>query len=308
MKLYNHYYKIHNNSKLIILMDEEITNDNNMQLLLDDLKALSSKTNIEYIIKSRIKNNIELTDDDLKSDNKKKLILFNKKWLLWEDWYRINSIDIASKKYQERVNDILKNNNDATLNGFLLKAKTLIKSWKIDRAHIIPFKSKNLIYELLSIDWVGTIIGKWFWKPEIRQGEKKDILIIKSLLDSNIKKGFLKPRNISYLRSAYQNFYVAYIDNIPVWCVEIIPINQNIIELGALSIIENFLSYKIWLWLIQFVENYANKNKKILISVTNNPKLQEIYLNNNYILDETWKYLFRSIKSPGKNLYYKECS
>jgi SHS2 domain-containing protein len=60
-------------------MDEEITNDNNMQLLLDDLKALSSKTNIEYIIKSRIKNNIELTDDDLKSDNKKKLILFNKK-------------------------------------------------------------------------------------------------------------------------------------------------------------------------------------------------------------------------------------
>ncbi|MBP8017134.1 hypothetical protein KAZ01_03950 [Candidatus Gracilibacteria bacterium] len=300
MQLYKHYYKIHENTKMIIFMDKEITSEKNIQFLLEDLMVLNS-IKVEYIIKPGIENDINLTNEDLDGTKKKKMIYFNKKGLLENNGSRVNSIDVVSLGYEEKINKILSNNDNETVKHFLSEAKKLILNGKIDRAHIIPFKSKNLLYELLSIDGVGTIIGSKFGEPEIKGIDSKDIPVVKSLLDANIKKGFLKPRNENYLQANYKNFYIAYVDQIPVGCVEIIPINENTVELGALSVIENFLCYKIGVRLTQFVEFYAKNNKKIVISVTNNPKLEKIYLSNGYSLDTEGKYSFRSENHPEKN-------
>lgn len=305
IKLYKQYDKIHTNSKLVIMLDKEVTTEKNTKILVDELMQLT-KINIDFLIKFDCTEGTYLDPKDLEWEYiKKKLIYIDSKWLLNNSWERVNSLDIQSSCYKEKIQEILGIPWNEKFKSFIKEAENNINNWNIDRVHIIPFWGWNLINELYSIDWVWTIIWKWFWNPEISWAKLEDVQIIKWLLDINSKLGFLKSRSIEYISNNYNNFIIAYVDSIPVWCVEIIPINDNTVELWALSVVPNYLSHKIWLKLIKFVEDYAESRNKTIISVTDSPKLEKIYENNWYILDFEWKYEFRIQKSPGKKLYYK---
>jgi hypothetical protein len=64
MKLYKHYDEIHKNSKMILLMDKNVTTAENLTLLMNDLQKLV-KINVEYLIKFAIESNVTITNEDL---------------------------------------------------------------------------------------------------------------------------------------------------------------------------------------------------------------------------------------------------
>lgn len=174
-----------------------------------------------------------------------------------------------------------------------------IESGHVSRVHILPADVKSTIKsELFSLDGTWTLIWNDFSNPEILPSEEEHIWIIHWILQWNIQKGFLKERDKEYIESNRGNFFIATIDGIPVWCVEVKKVNDQTLELWALSVTHSFLSFKIWLALINFVESHAMREGKNLISLTNNEKLQSIYLKRWYRLASRGKYKNRRVQSP----------
>lgn len=332
MKLYiDHYSEIHRGKTMSFAVREWILRDHH-SFIVDDLKFLTRKWidvilfhniwvnrwNSRFIqenIVSKLPEKVDIRripwSKDLYEEvlatkqEVDKLIILERQFLVWENWDKINTI--STNKLQHAIDD-----ND--IHGLwiwninfredLLKICKSIELWNIRRVHVLPWWRKHAIkHELFSLEWTGTLIWNDFWKPSISDWSDFDEDIISWLLETHKWNEFLKPRKKEYISENISNFRVATIDGIPVWCVEIIEINEGTIELWALSVAKSFLSLKVWLALVKYVQEYGNVNWKDIISLTNNIKLQKIYERMWFIEDKEWIYKERAQKSPGVNLY-----
>ncbi len=333
MKIHKYYEKIHYWKTIAFVAKEWILRDN-IDFIVKDLKYLT-KIWINIILYHNIQNNkwnnkflkenitdkvslklvrissnkdfySQILDTKLKID---KLIFLEKQYLLSKDKKKINTIrvsDIIEKSWNKDIKPTDLDIANINFLNHILKIFNSIISWNINRVHILPWWEKNAIKnELLSIEWVWTLIWYSFWKPDIKKAFKWSENIIFWILTNHKNNNFIKPRSLSYIKDNIENFYIAYIDGIAVWCVEKIDINNYTIELWALAVIENFLDFKIWKSLIWMIENIAEKDKKVLISLTNNPKLKCIYKKRWFKKDNNWLFKERSEKSPWVELYYK---
>jgi len=236
-----------------------------------------------------------------------KLIILERQYLIWEKGDKINTI--STNKLQT---ELAENNAEwlwianVNIRRALLKICQAVENSHIHRVHILPWGRKNAIkHELFSLEWVWTLIWNDFWNPEIRNAWEQDEHIIKWILESHKKNKFLKPRSKEYISRHISQFKIAYIDGIPVGCMEIIQEDEKTIELWALTVIHSFLSLKIWVALIQYIQSYARKYGFGIISLTNNEKLQGIYVKFWFekYNDSPW-FEERKKRSPWVSLFY----
>ena len=332
MKLYiDHYTGIYSWKKMAFAVREWILREYH-SLIVDDLKFLTRKW-IEVILyhniwinrwnKRFIQENIVQKlpsivgieriswDKDLYAEilnikqDVDKLIILERQFLYWEDWKKINTISTNKLEGALLENDINRlwiwNIN---FRQDLLTICKSIEEENIHRVHILPAWKKHAIKnELFSLEGSWTLIGNDFGNPEIVPAQGWDEDILTWILSTNWKSKFLKPRTKEYIIDNISHFRIAKVDNIPVWCMEIIPINSDTIELWALAVIKGFLSFKIWFTLVDFAEKYASKNRLDIISLTNNPKLESIYKWRWFREDTENLYWERSKKSPWVKLF-----
>ncbi len=193
---------------------------------------------------------------------------------------------------------------DTRLRSALALMAQAVMNNEINRIHILRANRRNGIKEeLFTLEGVGTMI-EWNFKPEIGDALESDITALFLLLSAHKYSGQLKPRSMDYLRQHWGRFKVARIDNVPVGCVEMIPINKDTIELGGIAVNLDFMDYRIGKRLIEEVESFAYLQSKNVIAVTNNPKLGGMFEARWYIRAE---HLFsdRIAQSPWKKLYLK---
>lgn len=254
----------------------------------------------------RVPQNLDLYNEILSLKQEvDKLIILERQFLIWDNWDKINTISTNKLKSVIEDNDIhwlwIKNIN---FRRDLLQICKAIEIENIHRVHVLPWWKKHAIkHELFSLEWSWTLIWNDFWKPDIINPKSWDENIVLGVLDSNKWNKYLKYRSKKYVIENIWDFKVATIDDIPVWCVEIIELDDNTIELWALAVISTFLSLKIWLSLVEYVEEYAYLEWKDIISLTNNIKLQWIYKRMWFEQDSEWLYNQRSNESPWVELF-----
>ncbi len=187
--------------------------------------------------------------------------------------------------------------------ALILMAQSVVKNG-IDRIHILRANRRNGIKEeLFTLEGVGTMI-EWNFKPEIGDASETDVTTLFSLLSAHKYSGQLKPRSMDYLREYWGRFKVAKIDDVAVGCVEMIPIDNDTIELWGIAVNLDFMDYRIGKRLIEEVELFAYCQSKNIIAVTNNPKLGGMFEARWYIRAEHI-FLDRIAQSPWKKLYLK---
>lgn len=187
--------------------------------------------------------------------------------------------------------------------ALLLMAQAVTKN-EIDRIHILRANRKNGIKEeLFTLEGAWTMIEGNF-KPEIDDTREWDITILFALLSAHKYSGQLKPRSMEYLAQHWGRFKVARVDDIPVGCVEVIPIDDNTLELWGIAVNLDFMDFRIWKRLIEEVEAYAYLQNKNVIAISNNSKLWWMLESRGYIQAD---HIFpdRISQSPWKKLYLK---
>ena len=105
-------------------------------------------------------------------------------------------------------------------------------------------QSKSLRNELLSMEGVGTLITE-FINTNFLHCTKNDTHLILNLLKPYVKLGNVLPRNYDYIQKKIDNFFKVTIDGILAGCVEIIRLNDDIVELGALVSVGRFLEHRV---------------------------------------------------------------
>ena len=116
----------------------------------------------------------------------------------------------------------------------------------------------------------------------------------------------LKPLPDGYTEYV-QEFYTAWVQDIMVGCIRVFPPSSypETIELGSFVIAKYTRWYGISCPLIHFVEDVAKYVGKILISVTDNPKLEAKYQKLGWTRAHE-QYPKRAIESPMKRLWVKK--
>lgn len=187
-----------------------------------------------------------------------------------------------------------------------LMAGTVLEWW-IDRIHIVSVhKKEGLKDELFTLEWVGTLIERNF-APEIGEAKQQDVNTLFALLASHKYDGQLKPRSKEYLEENWSRFLVARVDGIPVGCVEIIPVDTEILELWWIAVNMEFHDFRIGRKLVEAVEEYAYLQNKDIITITNNPKFG-VMVESRWFERAESLFLERSQKSSGKRIYFKSIS
>lgn len=133
-----------------------------------------------------------------------------------------------------------------------------------------------------------------------------DISDIYALQQKYKNSKYFKTRSFKYIQDNIKYFIVSKMNEILVWCAEIKKLDKETLELAAFVVecdISRSQKRKIALKLVDFAQDYANWSSKILISLTNNEKLQDLY----YF--KWWKeldkvlYQERREESPGVMLF-----
>lgn len=235
---------------------------------------------------------------------KNKLIFLEKNYIEYPEGWRLNIIAAGEWNILSRytIEQLIKN---VWFRVSVAMMQDAVKNGQISRIHILRAGEKNAIKnELLSLDGSGTLIENNF-RPEIHTANEWDIETIYHLFQSLKKSWQLKSRSRWYITRHIQRFIVAEIDTIPLWCVEIIPIDSTTIELGGLAVNAYFMNFKVGKRLIESVEEYAYVQSKNVISITGNQKLATILEARWYTRAEEF-FLERANESPGKMLYFRK--
>jgi len=234
-----------------------------------------------------------------------KLIFLERKCLVSREGQRINSLTTQNIRQNiSSYSDLIANTN---FKAVLERICHKIEQNKYNRVHILPAGKHTIRNELFTIEGSGTLLANNFTEEFVMAGSDEEIRVISGILDLYKREGFLKSRSEEQIRRNRDNFYVAKIDGIVVGCVEKIEIDGETIELGALAISTKFLNQRVGVFTINaFMEEMAKKGYSKFISMTNNPKLEKLYLTLGFTEQNLSRYQARQEKSPGTKMFLKE--
>ena len=120
------------------------------------------------------------------------------------------------------------------------------------------------------------------------------------------KAGFLKPRSKNYVDEHRNNFYVTEIDAIIVGCVEQKIVDDRTIELGALAISTRFRNQRIGVYTVNaFIESMGDLGYSRFISLTLNPRLQQLFSQIGFVQKSMDEYSKRQAQSPEVSMFVK---
>ncbi len=239
------------------------------------------------------------------SDTISKLIFLERRPLIDKHGNKINTL--TTRRVRESLADfgdfIANVNFRNTMNRICEK----IEAGVCERVHILPAGKNTIKHELFTVEGTGSMIANNFTEEFRRVVTDDEAAIVYRILASYKRGGFLKPRNKEYLRRNRECFFVTAIDGIVVGCVEQKIVDEQTVELGALAISTRFRNQRVGVYMVNaFIHTMLAEGYGRFISLTRNPRLQELFRQLGFVEGSRSEYRQRQSESPGVALFFKE--
>ena len=232
-----------------------------------------------------------------------KVIFLERRYLIDDKGNKINAITTSrARETLADVGDLIANVN---FKGALARICEKIEAGQCDRAHILPAGKHTIKYELFTVEGSGTLIANNFEETFRQVRTDDDVAIVHRILTMYKRSGFLKPRSKSYLSNNRQYFFVTAIDGIVVGCIEQKIIDAETVELGALAISTRFRNQRVGVHTVKsFMQLMREKGYTRFISLTNNPRLKELYFQLGFVQESRPEYQARQDQSPDVEMFF----
>lgn len=236
-----------------------------------------------------------------------KLIFLERRYLLDRKGYKINTLTTSRIRQSfEEFSDFIANVNFRNAINCICEN---IEAGRCERIHILPAGKNSIKHELFTLEGSGTMIANNFvevFRP-IRSDD--DVAAVNRILSMYKKAGFLKPRSKNYVDINRSRFFVTSIDGIIVGCVEQKFVDGQTVELGALAISTRFRSQQIGLYTVSaFIQEMGKAGYSRFISLTKNPRLQELLQRLGFSKETRSEYAKRQGDSPDVPMFFKRLS
>jgi amino-acid N-acetyltransferase len=237
-------------------------------------------------------------------DTMAKLIFLERRYLIDKKGNKINAL--TTTRLRESLADfgdfIANVNFRDTMNRICEK----IEKGACERVHILPAGKDTIKHELFTVEGTGTMIANNFTEEFRRVQTDEEVAIVYRILTSYKRAGFLKPRSREYLSRNRQHFFVTAIDGIVVGCVEQKIVDSETVELGALAISTRFRNQRVGVYTVTaFLHEMLAEGYSRFISLTGNPRLQELLRQLAFVQESRSEYQRRQSESPGVPMFYR---
>jgi len=234
-----------------------------------------------------------------------KIVFLERTYIVDQQGNRINSM--TTDKVRQRIHtysDLISNDNLKRVMNLIC---TKIEAGEVERVHILPAGKNKIKTELFSIEGTGTLIANNFNEVFLKLETDDEIDVIAGILKSYRGEGYLKPRTKLYIQDHKHNFYAAKIDHVIVGCAEKIVLSNDAVELGSLAVSTKFRSQQIGLFIVtSFIKEIQKDNFKWLVSLTNNPKLQDLLCAFGFEQKTPDDFIHRQACSPKTKMFIKK--
>lgn len=233
-----------------------------------------------------------------------KLIFLERKFLTDRSGRRLNAIDTHRVRDSwDQFGNLIAN---ASFRPAMEKICQQIDTGKLERVHILPIRKHTIKHELFTVEGTGTLIANNFqemFAPLSGYGDEQLVVAILKLYQTD---GYLKPRKKAYITDHQHRFFTTRIDGIVVGCVELIPVDSQTAELGALAISTRFRGQRVGVFTVNaFIVEARHQGYQKIISLTKNPRLQSLFSRLGFVLQTTDCYVERQALSPSTPMYMK---
>ncbi len=234
-----------------------------------------------------------------------KLIFLERKYLTDPKGRRINTLDTRSVRDRwHSYGDLIGN---ASFKSTIEKICQRIDAGHLDRVHILPVRKNTIKHELFTVEGTGTLIANNFQEAFMPILSEEDEQLVAGILKLYKSKGYLKPRDRAYISDHRDNFYMTQIDGIAVGCVELIPVDTETAELGALAISTRFRGQRVGVFTVNsFMAEARRRGYRRIISLTKNPRLQTLYNSLGFDRRSPLEFADRQARSAGTPMFIKE--
>jgi amino-acid N-acetyltransferase len=234
-----------------------------------------------------------------------KIIFLERKYLIDHSGNKINAINTENAKASiDGYGELIGNLN---FKSILDKICHKIDTGGCERVHILPAGKHTIKHELFTIEGSGTLIANNFEEEFAPVATMEEIGIVTGILSLYRHENFLKPRNKAYLQRNRNNFYVVKIDGIIVGCAEKSVLDRQTVEIGALAISTKFRNQRVGIFLLtSFIKEMATQGYSRCVSLTNNPKLQQLFFQLGFQQRTLPSLRKRQKQSPNVTMFVKD--
>ncbi|MFC1859571.1 GNAT family N-acetyltransferase, partial [Thermodesulfobacteriota bacterium] len=237
-------------------------------------------------------------------ENVFKLIFLERKALIDPEGDKINSL--TTRGARQTINAYGNLIGNVNFKNILERICQKIDDNKIERVHILPAGKHVIKYELFTIEGSGTLIANNFTEEFTQIVSDEAVKVVSGILGLYKREGFLKPRSKDYIMEHRDGFYVTKIDGIIVGCVEKKEIDSETVELGALAISTKFRNQRVGVFTVNaFIDAMTKMGYRRFVSLTNNPRLGQLYYSLGFIQQSLPQYRARQKMSPGVKMFFK---
>lgn len=238
-------------------------------------------------------------------DTMAKLIFLERRFLIDKHGNKINAL--TTRRARESLADFGDLIANVNFRDAMNRICEKIEKGACERVHILPAGKDTIKHELFTVEGTGTMIANNFTEEFRRVTSDEEVAVVHRILTSYKRAGFLKPRSKEYLDTNRQHFFVTAIDGIIVGCVEQKIIDQQTVELGALAISTRFRNQRVGVYTVNaFIHTMLGEGYRRFISLTGNPRLQELLRQLGFVAESLDEYQERQNQSPGVTMFFKE--
>jgi N-acetylglutamate synthase-like GNAT family acetyltransferase len=234
-----------------------------------------------------------------------KVIFLERRYIIDGKGNKINALTTSrARESLEDFGDLIANVN---FKGALACICEKIEAGQCDRVHILPAGKHAIKHELFTVEGSGTLIANNFEEAFRQVQTDDDVAIVHRILTMYKRSGFLKPRTKSYLSDNRRHFFVTAIDGIVVGCIEQKIIDEQTVELGALAISTRFRNQRVGVHTVKsFMDLMIEQGYSRFISLTNNPRLKDLYFQLGFVQQSRPEYRARQAQSPDVAMFFRQ--
>lgn len=236
-----------------------------------------------------------------------KLIFLERRYLTDKKGYKVNTL--TTVRVRESLADFGKAIGNVNFRDAINQICEKIEAGECERIHILPAGKNSIKHELFTVEGSGTMIANNFVEEFRQVNTDEDVAIVNRILSMYKRAGFLKPRSKDYVSSNRSRFFVTAIDGIVVGCVEQKIIDEKTVELGALAISTRFRNQRVGVYTVRaFIDWMKEQGFCYFISLTENPRLQDLFQQLGFSSGNRPEYKKRQSESPEVTMFFKSAT
>ena len=236
-----------------------------------------------------------------------KIIFMERKFLVDDRGRKINCV--STRKAKQSMASYCHLIASPNFRGTIEQICHMVEAGNVERVHILPAGKNKIKHELFSIEGTGTLIANNFEETFSQVDSDEEVDITAGILKLYRGKGFLKKRSKEYIDAHRHQFFVAKIDGIIVGCLEKIVLTPEVVELGALAVSTKFRNQQIGFFLVDsFIKSMRSEGFKRMVALTNNPKLQDLFLSIGFKPESLRELRGRQADSKGVQMFHQQIS